>query len=109
MPKRVLYDGIVQVVVVLIHVILPIPIYFAKRKEEKHDIEQRAESTDHNTNEEFNQHMKKYFSELIFNYIIIVLILLGYGFSLELHRYILFDFVQGLQEQRALFDLLFTG
>ena len=86
MPKRVLYDGLVQVVVVLIHVILPIPIYFAKRKEEKHDIEQRAETNDHNTNEEFNQHMKKYFSELVFNYSIIVLILLGYGFSLELHR-----------------------
>ena len=86
MPKRVLYDGLVQVVVVLIHIILPVPIYFAKRKEEKHDIEQRAYAIDQNTNENFKQQMKKHFSEFVFNYIIIALILVGYGFSLELHR-----------------------
>ena len=42
LPKRILTDSIIQFFIVLIHTILPVPIYMAKRREELRDKQQRA-------------------------------------------------------------------
>ena len=84
LPKRILTDSILQFLIVLIHLILPIPIYIAKRQEELKDIQQRAL----NPNlagcrvAVFNNHL----SELILNYFIIFLIFTSYSIISQLQR-----------------------
>ena len=88
LPKRILTDSIIQFFIVLIHIILPVPIYMAKRREELRDKQQRAKAIDPGDFQPgcrvaaFNKHL----SELLLNYFIVGLIFINYSLITKLHR-----------------------
>ena len=48
LPKKIPYDSLLNIIAVIIHIILPIPIYFYRKKEEKRDFEQQHGQIQHN-------------------------------------------------------------
>ena len=83
LPKRFLYDAILQFSIVVIHLIFPILIYISKQKEEQQDVEQRFNNTDCNiVSKLFNKHL----SELALNYLLMGLIFSGYIVITNLHK-----------------------
>ena len=89
LPKRILTDSIIQFFIVLIHIILPVPIYMAKRREELRDKQQRANAT--NSPDHFQPSCRvavfnKHLSELFLNYFIVGLIFINYSLITKLHR-----------------------
>ena len=85
LPKRFLYDAILQFSIVIIHLILPILIYISKQKEEQQDVEQRFNGRRPDCNIVsmlFNKHL----SELALNYLLMSLIFSGYIVITKLHK-----------------------
>ena len=85
LPKRFLYDAILQFSIVVIHLILPILIYISKQKEEQQDVEQRFNGKKADCNIVsmfFNKHLR----ELTLNYLLMGLIFSGYIVITKLHK-----------------------
>ena len=74
MGEKVVYDAIIQFFIVLIHLVLPIPMYFAKKREENRDLEQQMVIS---LNENNDIHDKNFIS-LVINYLMIFVIVVVY-------------------------------
>ena len=65
----------VQVISVLTHLILPIPMHFAKRNEEDRDLEQRKVVKD---NDEYLAKNNKHLLDLLFTYYVLFVLFTAY-------------------------------
>ena len=74
MGEKVVYDAMIQFFIVLIHLVLPIPMYFAKKREENRDLEQQMVIS---LNENNDIHDKNFIS-LVINYLMIFVIVVVY-------------------------------
>ena len=74
MGEKVVYDAMIQFFIVLIHLVLPIPMYFAKKREENRDLEQQMVIS---VNENNDIHDKNFIS-LVINYLMIFVIVVVY-------------------------------
>ena len=74
MGEKVVYDAMIQFFIVLIHLVLPIPMYFAKKREENRDLEQQMVIS---LNENNDVHDKNFIS-LVINYLMIFVIVVVY-------------------------------
>ena len=74
MGEKVVYDAMIQFLIVLIHLVLPIPMYFAKKREENRDLEQQMVIS---LNENNDVHDKNFIS-LVINYLMIFVIVVVY-------------------------------
>ena len=74
MGEKVVYDAMIQFFIVLIHLVLPIPMYFAKKREENRDLEQQMVIS---LNENSDIHDKNFIS-LVINYLMIFVIVVVY-------------------------------
>ena len=77
LPKKIPYDSLLNIIAVIIHIILPIPIYFYRKKEEKRDLEQQHGQIQHNP--KYLNTKDKYFIQLIFNYFMIFILFTEYA------------------------------
>ena len=84
LPKKVPYDAFLNVIAVIIHMVLPFPIYFYRRSEEKQDIVQRHQQENQSR---FSIFKDKHFAEFLFNHFIIFLMFTDYLSALILNRY----------------------
>ena len=75
LPKKIPYDSFLQVISVITHLILPIPMHFAKRNEEDRDLEQRrvVKGTD-----EYLANNKKHLLDLLFTYYVLFVLFTAY-------------------------------
>ena len=74
MGEKVVYDAMIQFFIVVIHFVLPIPMYFAKKREENRDLEQQMVIS---LNENNDIHDKNFIS-LVINYLMIFVIVVVY-------------------------------
>ena len=72
LPKKIPYDSLLQVISVITHLILPIPMHLVKRNEENRDLEQRQVVDENLAN---NQ---KHLFDLIFTYYILFVLFTAY-------------------------------
>ena len=89
MGEKVVYDAMIQFFIVLIHLVLPIPMYFAKKREENRDLEQQmviSQNENNNLNEN-SIFRDKFFQSLVINYLMIFVIILAYLDISILNRY----------------------
>ena len=82
LPKKVPYDALLNVIAVIIHIVLPFPIYIYRRIEEKRDIQQR-----HQENQlEQSIFKDKHLRDFLFNFFIIFIMFTDYFSALILNR-----------------------
>ena len=84
MGEKVVYDAMIQFFIVLIHLVLPIPMYFAKKREENRDLEQQMVIS---LNENNDIHDKNFIS-LVINYLMIFVIVVVYLNIFILNRWV---------------------
>ena len=75
LPKKIPYDAFLQLISVITHLILPLPMYFAKRNEEHRDIEQRKVVAGE---EEYMANRGKHLVDLLFNYFVLFYMFTAY-------------------------------
>ena len=75
LPKKIPYDAFLQLISVITHLILPLPMYFAKRNEEHRDIEQRKVIAGE---EEYMANHGKHLIDLLFNYFVLFYMFTAY-------------------------------
>ena len=75
LPKQIPYDSFLQVISVITHLILPIPMHFAKRNEEDRDLEQRKVVKD---NDEYLAKNNKHLLDLLFTYYVLFVLFTAY-------------------------------
>ena len=75
LPKKIPYDSLLQVISVITHLILPIPMHLVKRNEENRDLEQR-QVVDENDGHLANS--QKHLFDLIFTYYILFVLFTAY-------------------------------
>ena len=72
LPKKIPYDSLLQVISVITHLILPIPMHLVKRNEENRDLEQRQVVDENLANSQ------KHLFDLIFTYYILFVLFTAY-------------------------------
>ena len=75
LPKKIPYDSFLQVISVMTLLILPIPMYFAKRNEEERDLEQRKVIKD---TDEYLANNNKHLLDLLFTYYVLFVLFTAY-------------------------------
>ena len=75
LPKKIPYDSFLQVIAVIAHLILPIPMHFAKRNEEDRDLEQRKVV---NGTDEYLANNNKHLLDLLFTYYVLFVLFTAY-------------------------------
>ena len=86
LPKKSSYDSIVVALTILIHLIIPIPTYLYRRREQRRDQEQQHQNPDLASNQ-FGVFSDKHFGDLLFNYCMMFAIFCGYVVVTFLNRY----------------------
>ena len=75
LPKKIPYDAFLQLISVITHLTLPLPMYFAKRNEEHRDIEQRKVFAGE---KECKANRGKHLVDLLFNYFVLFYMFTAY-------------------------------
>ena len=86
LPKKFPYMLVLSVIALVIHIVLPLPIYLLQKREENRDIEQQHQNTN-NKNNSFNAG-NKYFMDMIFTYFMVFILITEYAGAFILNGYV---------------------
>ena len=86
LPKKFPYMLVLSVIALVIHIVLPLPIYLLQKREENRDIEQQHQNTN-NKNNCFNAG-NKYFMDMIYTYFMVFILITEYAGAFILNGYI---------------------
>ena len=86
LPKKFPYMLLLSVIALVIHIVLPLPIYLLQKREENRDIEQQHQNTN-NKNNCLNAD-NKYFMDMIFTYFMVFILITEYAGAFILNGYV---------------------
>ena len=86
LPKKFPYMLLLSVIALVIHIILPLPIYVLQKREENRDIEQQHQKLN---NQNFCVNVSdKYLMDMLYTYFIVFILITEYAGAFILNGYV---------------------